>query len=124
MCIRDRRRVHGITGMLRRSLAEKVKLNFQVQGGKLFSNIQAEVGENLFQVSERCKLPLVGACEGNCACGTCHVILSKDTYKKLPAPSEDEEDLLQVAFGHTSTCLLYTSPSPRDLSTSRMPSSA
>ena len=28
-------------------------------------------------------------------------------------------------FWHsTSTCLLYTSPSPRDLSTSRMPSSA
>ena len=25
---------------------------------------------------------------------------------------------------HPSTCLLYTSPSPRDLSTSRMPSSA
>ena len=26
--------------------------------------------------------------------------------------------------GHPSPCLLYTSPSPRDLSTSRMPSSA
>ena len=26
--------------------------------------------------------------------------------------------------GHLYTCLLYTSPSPRDLSTSRMPSSA
>ena len=26
--------------------------------------------------------------------------------------------------GKTYTCLLYTSPSPRDLSTSRMPSSA
>ena len=26
--------------------------------------------------------------------------------------------------GVSSTCLLYTSPSPRDLSTSRMPSSA
>ena len=26
--------------------------------------------------------------------------------------------------GSTDTCLLYTSPSPRDLSTSRMPSSA
>ena len=26
--------------------------------------------------------------------------------------------------GNTTTCLLYTSPSPRDLSTSRMPSSA
>ena len=29
-----------------------------------------------------------------------------------------------AAFTHTSVCLLYTSPSPRDLSTSRMPSSA
>ena len=29
-----------------------------------------------------------------------------------------------VIADHTNTCLLYTSPSPRDLSTSRMPSSA
>ena len=29
-----------------------------------------------------------------------------------------------IAKAHTSNCLLYTSPSPRDLSTSRMPSSA
>ena len=28
------------------------------------------------------------------------------------------------ANAHAYTCLLYTSPSPRDLSTSRMPSSA
>ena len=29
-----------------------------------------------------------------------------------------------VSFKDLSACLLYTSPSPRDLSTSRMPSSA
>ena len=29
-----------------------------------------------------------------------------------------------VAIPHCQVCLLYTSPSPRDLSTSRMPSSA
>ena len=29
-----------------------------------------------------------------------------------------------VYFDNGATCLLYTSPSPRDLSTSRMPSSA
>ena len=29
-----------------------------------------------------------------------------------------------VVAPHHKTCLLYTSPSPRDLSTSRMPSSA
>ena len=32
--------------------------------------------------------------------------------------------LAATAFGGLTTCLLYTSPSPRDLSTSRMPSSA
>ena len=30
----------------------------------------------------------------------------------------------QFVPGHVHLCLLYTSPSPRDLSTSRMPSSA
>ena len=30
----------------------------------------------------------------------------------------------QKAASETMSCLLYTSPSPRDLSTSRMPSSA
>ena len=29
-----------------------------------------------------------------------------------------------IVFRHNDPCLLYTSPSPRDLSTSRMPSSA
>ena len=37
--------------------------------------------------------------------------------RKVGGSSYDE-------FGTPLTCLLYTSPSPRDLSTSRMPSSA
>ena len=37
----------------------------------------------------------------------------------------DEKGYIKTGFSTaTSTCLLYTSPSPRDLSTSRMPSSA
>ena len=38
-----------------------------------------------------------------------------------------DEELINHAvekLGYTKGCLLYTSPSPRDLSTSRMPSSA
>ena len=35
---------------------------------------------------------------------------------------EEAEEVVQEAF--IRACLLYTSPSPRDLSTSRMPSSA
>ena len=34
------------------------------------------------------------------------------------------QDALKIGAGVSYTCLLYTSPSPRDLSTSRMPSSA
>ena len=38
-----------------------------------------------------------------------------------------EDDVMQAsesASGETNTCLLYTSPSPRDVEESRMPSSA
>ena len=40
--------------------------------------------------------------------------------------ARDDLELLRIdpAKRKDSTCLLYTSPSPRDLSTSRMPSSA
>ena len=44
-------------------------------------------------------------------------------YKlKLAGGSFGQLDTPQ--FGEMNPCLLYTSPSPRDLSTSRMPSSA
>ena len=54
-------------------------------------------------------------CGGACACSTCHVYVDPSWVEKLPAKDDMEEDML---------CLLYTSPSPRDRSLSRMPSSA
>ena len=39
-------------------------------------------------------------------------------------PGADEIVFASNVTGAINTCLLYTSPSPRDLSTSRMPSSA
>ena len=49
-----------------------------------------------------------------------------DDWKKLlhKVFVEDAKVAKKVYFGKTLNCLLYTSPSPRDLSTSRMPSSA
>jgi len=41
-----------------------------------------------------------------------------------PVLAEDIEANLREEHGAVMVCLLYTSPSPRDLSTSRMPSSA
>ena len=47
----------------------------------------------------------------------CIETVPKDKYN-IPIPP------VQIRFDECIGCLLYTSPSPRDLSTSRMPSSA
>ncbi|XP_014239909.1 adrenodoxin [Cimex lectularius] len=48
-----------------------------------------------------------GACEGTLTCSTCHVILKKEDYDKLPCkPSEEENDMLDLAFGLTDTSRL------------------
>ena len=46
----------------------------------------------------------------------------KSIVRPIVAVKDDQS--LQELFDTLTTCLLYTSPSPRDLSTSRMPSSA
>ena len=43
---------------------------------------------------------------------------------EINVADEQFQDLLDDAIQIYQDCLLYTSPSPRDLSTSRMPSSA
>ena len=47
----------------------------------------------------------------------------KGRTRYLAKRSQDAQ-LARAAAAELSDCLLYTSPSPRDLSTSRMPSSA
>ena len=45
------------------------------------------------------------ACGGNCACTTCHVIV-KQGFNKLGESSEQEEDLLDKAWGLEATSRL------------------
>jgi ferredoxin len=61
---------------------------------------------NLMRVAHANGIDLEGACEGVCACSTCHVILDEDVYSSLPEASEDEEDMLDQAFGLTLTSRL------------------
>ena len=44
--------------------------------------------------------------------------------KREEEDSKEVDQLIEQQVGLRGACLLYTSPSPRDLSTSRMPSSA
>ena len=46
------------------------------------------------------------------------------TSMEIPATADGKLSQILVAEGNTSSCLLYTSPSPRDRQKSRMPSSA
>ena len=63
-------------------------------------------------------------------CKECGLDMSYGEYVRFIAHNEATySDILGDYTGSTEgekagTCLLYTSPSPRDLSTSRMPSSA
>lgn len=68
--------------------------------------VQARVGESLLQTAHRNDIDLEGACEGVCACSTCHLIVRQAFYDSLEEPSEDEEDMLDMAFGLTETSRL------------------
>tara|TARA_B100001559_G_C16076227_1_gene428134 strand:+ start:20 stop:352 length:333 start_codon:yes stop_codon:yes gene_type:complete len=68
--------------------------------------VDAENGLSLLEVAHNNDIDLEGACEGSLACSTCHVILEKNFYENLPEPSEEEEDMLDLAFGLTHTSRL------------------
>jgi ferredoxin len=63
-------------------------------------------GKNLLDVARAGSIDLEGACDGSCACSTCHVILDRDVYEALPPAKEEEEDMLDLAFGLTETSRL------------------
>lgn len=77
-----------------------------VQPDDTLKVVQARVGESLLQTAHRNDIDLEGACEGVCACSTCHLILPQEVYDGLEDPSEEEEDMLDMAFGLTDTSRL------------------
>ncbi|GAB7351057.1 hypothetical protein MBLNU459_g1537t1 [Dothideomycetes sp. NU459] len=64
-------------------------------------------GDNLLDIAQFHDLEMEGACGGSCACSTCHVIVqSPDMYDAMPEPDDDENDMLDLAFGLTETSRL------------------
>jgi 2Fe-2S ferredoxin len=68
--------------------------------------IDAPCGISLLEVAHQNGVSLEGACEGSLACSTCHVVVDQSFYELLPAATEDEEDMLDLAFGLTHTSRL------------------
>ena len=76
--------------------------------------VDAPLGLSVLEIAHRNKIDIEGACEGSLACSTCHVIVDKAWSDKLKEASEDEEDMLDLAFGLTATsrlgCQLIMTP--------------
>jgi ferredoxin, 2Fe-2S len=68
--------------------------------------VEAPLGDTVLQVARRHDIDIEGACEGSLACSTCHVIVDPEWYDLLKEASEDEEDMLDLAFNLTRTSRL------------------
>jgi 2Fe-2S ferredoxin len=68
--------------------------------------VEAPLGLSVLEVAHKHDVDVEGACEGSLACSTCHVIIDPAWFDKLAKPTEDEEDMLDLAFGLERTSRL------------------
>jgi ferredoxin, 2Fe-2S len=68
--------------------------------------VEAPIGLSVLDIAHRNNVDLEGACEGSLACSTCHIIVDPDWFDMLPEATEDEEDMLDLAFGLAKTSRL------------------
>lgn len=68
--------------------------------------VDAPLGLSVLEVAHRNDIDIEGACGGSLACSTCHVIVDPAWFGKLPELDEEEEDMLDLAFGLTRTSRL------------------
>ena len=61
-------------------------------------DIDAALGDTIQEIADDHNIDLEGACEGSMACSTCHVIVADDWFDRLEAATEEEKDMLDLAF--------------------------
>jgi 2Fe-2S ferredoxin len=59
---------------------------------------EEQPGLSVLEIAHKNGVDLEGACEGSLACSTCHVYVDPEWFPKLDEASEDEEDMLDLAF--------------------------
>jgi 2Fe-2S ferredoxin len=79
---------------------------FFIQADGSEKEVDAPIGLSVLEIAHKNDIDLEGACEGSLACSTCHVIVDPDYFALLKEPTEDEEDMLDLAFGLTQTSRL------------------
>ena len=61
------------------------------------TEVETRPGARLLDVAQAAGMPLEGTCGGQLACATCHLILAPESYAAFPAPTPEEEDMLDFA---------------------------
>jgi len=83
-----------------------ISVTFICRDGKKYI-VEGKEGDTLLDLVQKNDISEIeGACEGCMACATCHVVVDKDWYMKLPIATDDENDMLDLAFGLTHTSRL------------------
>ncbi|KAL6071563.1 hypothetical protein STEG23_024534 [Scotinomys teguina] len=107
------------------SSEDKITIYFKNRDGETLKTT-GKVGDSLLDVVIENNLDIdgFGACEGTLACSTCHLIFEDHIYEKLDAITDEENDMLDLAYGLTArsafvdrydTCSMdSTLPEPSD----------
>ena len=88
--------------MLNLSYRRLIRINFVRSSGELIKRVDVTHGATLLHAATKNDIDVEGACGGQCACATCHMILPPKVYNSLPKPNNDEADMLDLAADVTS----------------------
>ncbi|XP_071438648.1 adrenodoxin-like protein 2, mitochondrial [Hetaerina americana] len=87
---------------------EEVEVTFVKANGERIK-AKGKEGDSLLDIVVNNEIDLdgYGACEGTLTCSTCHLILKKEDYDRLPGkPTDEEMDMLDLAYDLTDTSRL------------------
>ncbi|XP_029463415.1 adrenodoxin-like [Rhinatrema bivittatum] len=89
------------------SADEKITVHFINRDGERLTTTAKE-GESLLEVviNQNLDIEGFGACEGTLACSTCHLIFEQKVFDKISSISDEEMDMLDLAYGLTNTSRL------------------
>ncbi|XP_035264721.1 adrenodoxin isoform X1 [Anguilla anguilla] len=85
----------------------KVTVSFINRDGEKVT-VKGSPGDSLLDVviDQDLDIDGFGACEGTLACSTCHLIFEEDVYKQLGPITDEEMDMLDLAYGLSDTSRL------------------
>lgn len=95
-------RTLSVSGRAQSSSEDKITVHFINRDGETLTT-KGKVGDSLLDVVVENNLDIdgFGACEGTLACSTCHLIFEQHIFEKLEAITDEENDMLDLAYGLT-----------------------